>query len=668
MSNDTIKEENDIFNASYIMQNNIKKKSEDNSTLDGSKIIISLSNPTNLTNPLLIIQKKNSKFISTEESSLNLEQCLKNNRIISSSKSDISLINSKNNRTNRVKKSYSNVDIFQEKSLINSNENNKLSSKKPYNFNFFRSIKNKKIIYNNNKNFHSNSLIIPNQINLSNNKNNNNDLNPIWIKVKNSKFFSPIAKNKRTDIPKFISKYNYIKEVKELRLIDHDLKMKNERYKRMKELEISEHKTLDDTIQNIQNYKNSLKAFEEQYIAYVHNLNRQSEKEKINLMSVFTDKYNMKKEIYKLETKINKLIDERNNLKRWLYFQIKLKEKIIHLPWYYKEIIENEVNLEALNKKFDKKNLLSEKNYLKIKNYKKNPAFKNFDEFDKNLDDLEKKTVFDFSNELKIVDEVGELKNELKNIDKLKLNEINEDTINKCKDEAQKNKMIDMLKNIEKQKTYIKELEKIKLHNDNLNAEYFNIKEYKYLIEDNKKNKDNSEFTSMPIINMEKNSITYENYPHTLFDAAKALYYLISQNHFKNIKNKVIIDSFYTKEKIILDILKYAEFVTNLLFDEKKECYKDEELKEKYKIFEAENEKKNKLRNFNKQLKIQKKLDEEKKKKIERKINKVYYKPYKLIDYEHYRKEKVKEKLKIKEIENRNKQKENDYEYFTYDY
>ena len=84
-------------------------------------------------------------------------------------------------------------------------------------------------------------------------------------------------------------------------------------------------------------------------------------------------------------------------------------------------------------------------------------------------------------------------------------------------------------------------------------------------------------------------------------------------------------------------------------------------------MFEVENEKKNKVRNFNKQIKLQKNLAEEKTKKIGRKINKVYYKPYKPIDYEHYRKEKVKKKLKKQEIENRNRLKENDYEYFTYD-
>ena len=67
---------------------------------------------------------------------------------------------------------------------------------------------------------------------------NKTDLNTIWEKVKNSKFFSPVEKKKRIDIRKFIPKYNYIKEVKELKLRDYDLKIKNERYKRMKELEI----------------------------------------------------------------------------------------------------------------------------------------------------------------------------------------------------------------------------------------------------------------------------------------------------------------------------------------------------------------------------------------------------------------------------------------------
>ena len=674
--NNNCSKEIENLNFSNLLQN--KNLSEVNSPLVDSKIKINLSNPTNLTNPLLVIKKKSSKLLSTEESSSNLEQRLKNinnnrisicsdndRRILSSSKSETSLINSRNiYSSNRLKQAYSNVNIFQEKSLINSNDNILSLRKQKYNLNSFRNIKNKKIIYSNND-YHSNSLIIRNQISLNDNK---TDLNTIWEKVKNSKFFSPVEKKKRIDIRKFIPKYNYIKEVKELKLRDYDLKIKNERYKRMKELEISDHKTLDNTIQKLQNYKDSiLKAFEEQYTTYVHNLNRQSEKEKINTMSIITEKCNIKKEINILETKINKLMDEKNNLIRWLYFQISLKEKIIHLPFYYKEIIENDVNLDNINKKLDKKNLLSEKNYLKIKNYKKIPVFKDIDEFYQNLSELENKTVFDFNNELKISNEVEELKNELENEDKLNKNEINENTISKCKDEAQKNIMINMFKKLEMEKMLIKELNKVKLHNNNLNIEYLNIKKYKYLIEDKKTDKEIYIFQSKPIINMEKNSITYENFPHTLFDAAKALYYLISQNHFKNAKNTVIIDCFYGKEKVILDILVYADLITTLLFNEKKECYKDEMLKEKYQMFEDENEKKNKVRNFNKQIKLQKNLAEEKTKKIGRKINKVYYKPYKPIDYEHYRKEKVKKKLKKQEIENRNRLKENDYEYFTYD-
>jgi hypothetical protein len=59
----------------------------------------------------------------------------------------------------------------------------------------------------------------------------------------------------------------------------------------------------------------------------------------------------IKKEINQIETKIKKFEFEKNNIIKWIYFQILIKEKIYNLQYYYMTLIEE--TKEKFKKLFD---------------------------------------------------------------------------------------------------------------------------------------------------------------------------------------------------------------------------------------------------------------------------------------------------------------------------
>ena len=88
-------------------------------------------------------------------------------------------------------------------------------------------------------------------------------------------------------------------------------------------------------IKNI--YSNKISNTLGEYSKFISNY---KEKEKINSDILLNQINNIKKEVKNLQNKIAKKEQEKATILKWVYFLIKMKEKKIELPTYYKKIIE----------------------------------------------------------------------------------------------------------------------------------------------------------------------------------------------------------------------------------------------------------------------------------------------------------------------------------------
>ena len=60
-------------------------------------------------------------------------------------------------------------------------------------------------------------------------------------------------------------------------------------------------------------------------------------------------------DIKNIELTINKVKNEKENIQRWILFQIQVKEKLITIPNYYNIIFEDKYDLKNKKKKFREK-------------------------------------------------------------------------------------------------------------------------------------------------------------------------------------------------------------------------------------------------------------------------------------------------------------------------
>ena len=642
-----------------------KKKEFDLSTNASNKLMPNLSNPTNLTNPLIIASPKKSikvdsygnNILSNKEYKINKLNAynklifnLSTNKI-HTSKSELNLLNKgiigpsiKINNNNKILN-----PINSKRSLKNSNSRNSIfflnyepksicSSKKNINYNE---------LFKKNSDFQEYKNLLPNNLNrnkdkdITKNKNGDIEINSIWEKLHNSKSLNPIEKNVRVDITKFIKKYEYIDTKKQINLIQYDMKIKNDRYNKIRKFNSNEINTLDNVMNSLGKSSDYIqKNYQENYVSNVLNLSRQVEKEKIINNNLLIDKNLLLRQISKIENKLSKINEEKNNILKWIYLQIKVKERKIKIPAYYRDIIENKVSLDSLIKKYKMKdNILNEKEYKKIKEYKEKLIFKDLDELYEIYESLEKKIFYDLNRKLNNINNIKKLKNDLIIYSKIDKENINNKDKNNNKDEQ--NNIKEEIPFEEKEKEFVKLLKKLKFKNNELNEEYSKISHYRYLL-------DNEKRISF------YNSIKYENNKNdnggtklSLFGLAMNLYDEEVKANFTEIPNKIKWKYSLKEEKIILDILDYSEKLVNYLYDERKYYYSDEKLKNQYKLVADEIEKETKNKKLLKQLELQEQLLVERKEKIQMRLNnRNYFKPYRKVDFQHYLREKNKSKNK----------------------
>ena len=648
-----------------------QKKSELLSTNVSNKLIPNLSNPTNLTNPLIIGKTKrcykedSNENIILSNKDYKIKKLNEYNKLIfslnnlniekiKSSKSELSLLNEgiRGEISKRIKTKKFLRPIETKRTLKESRNSMLFFNYMPKSINYSKH----KINYNNmlkkdvNLNVEQNKEDNIEEKIIKNEKKEAPELDSIWEKLKNSKLFNLQEKEKRIDRTKFVQKYKYIEAKKQIDLIKYDIKIKNDRYNKIKNYNVNEIKTLDKVMNNLEKSSDYIqKNYQENYVSNVLNLSRQAEKEKIINSNILIDKMSLMRQITKLENNLNKINEEKNNILKWIYLQIKIKEKKTNLPLYYQDIIENKMNLDCIIKKYKlNDNILNEKEYNRIITYKNQLVFKDIEQIYEIYENLERKIFFELNKKLDNINNINELKNDLK---KSSVNN------KENEDEKNNNEKKDNMTFEEKEKLFLKELKNLKFKNNELNEEYSKIVHYKILLNDSHK---------VSFYNYGNSFIKYEKEGEisNLFKIAMNLYEEEIKGNFRTIENKIKWKYSISEEKIILDILIYTEKILNFLHEEKRYYNSDEKLKIKYKKISDEIEKETKNKKLFKQLELQERLLIDKQNKIQQRLNnQISYKPYRKVDFEYYLREKNKHKNK----KNDNiKKDDNEMQYFFY--
>ena len=267
--------------------------------------------------------------------------------------------------------------------LININSNRNLKKELLNNFN---NEKIKKEKFTNNP--HSKSFLFSIYNNNTNNKNNNNiellkyfqeqkrlfhrnenftdeitkDMNKSYAsfnsmntKNKNNYYTHLIDLKTKNICVKKDSSRDYIDKIKEFKILDYENKISKEKNKKLIENYNSNIDYYNDYTKNIRKTTHLLnKKFLSKlndYMRFIYYKIDEEKKKELNLINVILL---LKKDIKQLNIIIKRKDLEKNEILKWIYFQIQVKEKKLSLPSYYKEIIENK---SLKNPKKDEKNM-----------------------------------------------------------------------------------------------------------------------------------------------------------------------------------------------------------------------------------------------------------------------------------------------------------------------
>ena len=605
----------------------IKKKSEEISTSDAStKLLQNLSNPTNLTNPQIInslnrndklpLIKKNkltfsNDYIRNFPKKSKSELSIKSNKSQFSTidpfdldiyhklveKAELEIISNKNKEASRKKIILEKIDqnLISEKQLLKFNRNDNIKPPK--------------------KCFSQNQLIIP------------EEEEDIWEKVKNMKLSQGNkVKDKKTNFVKFIPKNEYIAKTNLIKFLKFNNNNKNERYHQYLSLSNSQMKSTDNTIKKLQKSKDFLeKKYNDQYILYLKFLKETLEKEKVVKIELMNETNKRLFEVNKLQKYITKITNVKDNLIRWLYLQIQVKEKLPKIPEYYKYIIEDNISLDEVNKRGQGKYNISYNEYMRIKNYRGKNIYNNPNTLIKKIETFEDILLSKLNNNLDKIDNDKKFKEEFEDIKRMFNVRTNEDN--------------------EKLKNLIYDLKNVKKRNIELQNDLIKVKKEKNFV---RRNKNKEIIKRLQLLfthysNDEIDNVLKKNNKPTLYYLILSLYYIVTSHNFKQLENiKIKLDFYKPDEKLILEVLEYAENVLNLLISNKKYYYSNPKLKQRYIETKDEIDKSSKIEKMIIHMNMQKQQEDEKKKKLMEKINKQYIKPRRKIDYEYYKKEMCK--------------------------
>ena len=152
-----------------------------------------------------------------------------------------------------------------------------------------------------------------------------------------------LKKESTSEFKEKLRNHNYFK---------FSLKSKEELCKRTKEQYQNELGFINDKIESCKTWKKlNQDFFTDKIEEYLKFLMYQKSYEKNKVEDLVDEIINLKNDITRINSKMAKIELEKSKILRWIYFQIKLKEKMVILPSYYKTILEN---LNDISSYYDK--------------------------------------------------------------------------------------------------------------------------------------------------------------------------------------------------------------------------------------------------------------------------------------------------------------------------
>lgn len=440
---------------------------------------------------------------------------------------------------------------------------------------------------------------------------------------------------------------SYINKLREYQILNYTMNEKKERAIRIKETNISNIEYFEDTIK-------SLKSFKQIFTSKLYNktadyfkfILMRKEIEKIKNSKLIQNILYLKSNIEQINTKIKKVELEKNNIIRWIYLQIKLKERKLTLPPYYKTIIEQKnSDTRIKEKRYD-----SQKMKKKLTRRFVSTFFKNDNEpisrKNSNVIKSSSSETFNFSKEKNIeeVERIKNYRNELiyktpESFQDALLNLENQILIFIGQRDHIQNQLLGLKKQLikvtnqekefkdemdEKINEKQKEADELKMINTNKIKLLSKIREKPKIKLKDKKFKYNHN------ANTEKTNILSKIY--RLYDICKSIE-INGPNNLQNVNNN---NNKIKKEDDILKILKYIEFSVDSLIKRVKDCVENKsnyEIQELIKKITSEIERRHK-NDIAKKQKIQEVEKNNKlRNEIEERNNTINLLPRRKIDY-----------------------------------
>ena len=649
----------DLNSDTLEILNQIKKQTEEISTSDASiPLLKNLSNPTNLTNPQIIGTQKTS-ITNTQSPTFRKKDISKiKKRNFYKAKSDINIIRD---------------ELFNGQKFPNNLFKNNEIKIKPIKKKDINDALEEKAICKTTK-----GKVI---------------LEPIWNKLQNISVTQVRNRDIRINVRKNALVKDFIDNSKFISQIKYNINIKKEKYQQMKNIKEAQLSMINKTEEKISHLQNAiLSDYNENYVQYLRYLNNTIEKENKKSDDLHNDIIILKNDISKLNTKISKLIEKKFNILKWIELLIKIKEKIISVPKYYFDILEENdfYKIYKLKNKISKTTVFSMTNYSsllskrtksdksisetqspeitmsepnreKLLGYRYSLIFKDPEEFMLQYSKLENNWIENIGQHHELIKEVDKLRK--------KLNEYNE--ANFLDDEKLLEEKLKLNKNIyfglkhqyESLKSHNKKsVKKIQLGemtqtNPSLSSPYIFSNIYDEMF-------NNLNFYNIRSFSPNKRKSSAINAYHdvsntNIYKLIFDLFNVVNQNNFIKFDTSNFIKNRNTNP--IFEIMNYIEIVINLLFEEKYKYLNNPKLKAKYKAVQADIFKESRKLKILKLIKLKELKGQKKLKTMTEKGIKRQYFTNRKIDYSYYKKFKLMKLNKMKEKEI-NKQIDEKYE------
>jgi len=649
----------DLNSDTLEILNQIKKQTEEISTSDASiPLLKNLSNPTNLTNPQIIGTQKTS---------------ITNTKSLTFRKKDISKIKKRN-----FYKAKSDINIIRDE-LFN-------GQKFPNNLFKNNEIKIKPIKKNDiNDALEEKAICKTTKGKVM--------LEPIWNKLQNISVTQVRNRDIRINVRKNALVKDFIDNSKFISQIKYNINIKKEKYRQMKNIKEAQLSMINKTEEKISNLQNAiLSDYNENYVQYLRYLNNTIEKENQKSSDLHNDIIILKNDISKLNTRISKLIEKKFNILKWIELLIKIKEKMISVPKYYFDTLEendfykiykfknkiskttvfsmtNYSSLLSQRTKSDKsisetqspEITMSEPNREKVLGYRYSLIFKDPEEFMLQYSKLENNWIENIGQHHELIKEVDKLRK--------KLNEYNEanflDDEKLLEEKLKLNKNIyfslklqyDSLKSQNKKSVKKIQLGGMTQTNSSLSSPYIFSNIYDEMF-------NNLNFYNIKSFSPNKRRSSainaYSDVSNTnLYKLIFDLLNVVNQNNFIKFDASNFVKNRNTNP--IFEIMNYIEIVINLLFEEKYKYLNNPKLKGKYNAVQADIFKESRKLKILKLIKLKELKGQKKLKTMTEKGIKRQYFTSRKIDYSYYKKFKLMKLNKMKEKEI-NKQIDEKYE------